>query len=108
MAIFAHLFDAKNHSAIARIGIKPTKAKGRRTSGVYATPQLASYELTHQWMRELRRYDKRITLAARFRIPDSKRVYIGRFDEQHLFVPASEAIAIAMNHQTVLGLEASC
>ena len=86
-------FDAKIAKAIARVGIKPTKTKGLITTGVYATPQLTNYELTHQWMRELRRYDKRITLAASFRIPDSKRVYIRRFNEQHLFVPASEAIA---------------
>ncbi|MEM7760511.1 MAG: hypothetical protein AAF298_20630 [Cyanobacteria bacterium P01_A01_bin.40] len=105
MAIFVHLFDAKDKKSIIRSGIKLTKTKNYRIRGVYATPQLSNYELTHQWMRELRRFNQRITLAARFRIPDKEQVYIGRFNQKHLLVSASKAIAIASNHHDGLGLE---
>ena len=64
-----------------------------------------SYKLTHQWMRELRRFDQRVTLAARFRIPDSEQVHIGRYNQEHLLVTASKVIAIAHNHDDGLGLE---
>ena len=105
MAIFIHLFDAKNKSAIARNGIKQSKSGSYKIDGVYATPQLPSYELTHQWMRELRRFDRQVTLAARFRIADTEQVYVGRYNEQHLLVDAAKAVAIAQNHDRSLGLE---
>ena len=106
MAVFVHLFDAKNRAAIARGGIRQSRCNvnGVRR-GVYATPQLADHLVTHQWMRELRRVDGRVVLAVRFRIPDDELVYIGKYNEDHLEVTASRAIDTARAHEDPLGLE---
>jgi hypothetical protein len=105
MAVFIHLFDARNKDSICRNGIKPSRGRENSLSGVFATPQLENHEITHQWMRELKRYDSRVTLAARFRISDSEQVFIGRYNEKHLDVSASKAHAIMKNHTNGLGLE---
>lgn len=105
MATFVHLFDARQRRAILRGGIRAHRGRRTRERVVFAFPQLPDYTVTHQWMRELRRFDGRLMLAARFRIPDDEPVRIGRYNEAPMAVTAAEAIAIALEHESALGLE---
>jgi hypothetical protein len=103
VAQFIHLASEDNRRSIRQGGIKVSRA--RRVRGVYAFPQTEDFVINHQWMRELRRFTGSTIVAVRFRIRDSERVLIGKFNEQHLEVNAAEAIGIARAHKDPLGLE---
>jgi len=101
MAQFVHIFDAREQASIRRSGIKA----GRHTRGVYCMPVMKDYTATHQWMRELRRFNKVPHKAVQFRIKDSEIVSIGRFNSESLDVTASIAVAIISRHKAPFGLE---
>src|SRR5690349_21708735 len=57
--------------------------------GVYATPVVADFWTTFQWVRGLRRtHDERL-VAIYVRVPDGTPVYVGRYDEPHVQVSAA-------------------
>ncbi|MER5736037.1 MULTISPECIES: HEAT repeat domain-containing protein [unclassified Streptomyces] len=89
MATFVHLTPAAGAAAIRRSGIK---ARGERR-GVYLFPVLASYALTHQWLRELgRRRGSRGLVAVHVRLPDGEPVAVGRYGRSDQEVTAAEAV----------------
>ena len=62
--------DAAEHPSIARSGIA-ARSRGRSgDSGVYCMPILASFTLTHQWVRELRRWHPGVLVAVHVRLSD--------------------------------------
>lgn len=104
MAQFIHLASAEDRSSIRRNGIKPSRLlSGGRV--VYAFPQTENFVVNHQWMRELKRRTFIRMLAVRFRILDSERVSVGKYNAEHLEVSAAEAIAIGRSHEDLMGLE---
>lgn len=105
MAHFIHLFDEREERNIQRNGIKLFRSKWRKINGVFLFPQTENFVVNHQWMRELRRRNGQIMLAARIRIPDEEKVFIGKYNEEHIQVTASEAIGIARLHSDPMGLE---
>ncbi len=105
MAQFIHLFDERNKKSIRKNGIKIFPAAWRKQNGVYLFPQTENFVVNHQWMRELRRRQGQNLLAARIRIPDNTLVLIGKYNQAHVEVKASEAIAIARQHLDPIGLE---
>ncbi|MGW4996686.1 HEAT repeat domain-containing protein [Streptomyces hydrogenans] len=91
MATFVHLTPATGAAGIRRSGIK---ARGERR-GVYLFPVLASYPLTHQWLRELgRRQGSRGTVAVHVRLPDDEPVAVGRYGQSDREVTAAEAVRL--------------
>ena len=105
MATFVHVCADRDRARILRSGIRVFRSKLRRLNGVFATPVVEDYYRTHQWLRELKRYENIPRLVVRFRIPDDERVLVGRYNEEHLTVTAAEAVAIARAHTDPLGLE---
>ena len=104
MAQFIHLAAERDSRSILRSGIKVARNK-RLLRGVFAHPQIENFVVNHQWMRELRRFRGLSFVGVRFRIPDAERVWIGKFNAEHIDVAASEAIGIARQHTDPLGLE---
>ncbi|MFE5791958.1 HEAT repeat domain-containing protein [Streptomyces sp. NPDC056503] len=89
MATFVHLTPAACAANIRRSGIK---ARGERR-GVHLFPVLASYALTHQWLRELaRRQGPRGMVAVHVRLPDGEPVAVGRYGRSQDEVTAAEAV----------------
>jgi hypothetical protein len=103
MAQFIHLAGESDRRSIRQSGIKVSRSG--RLAGVYAYPQTENFVVNHQWMRELKRIRGKPMIAVRFRIADSERVLIGKFNAEHIEVSASEAVGIARDHEDPLGLE---
>ncbi|MFF0752999.1 HEAT repeat domain-containing protein [Streptomyces sp. NPDC004267] len=97
MAIFVHLTSAANAPRVRRSGVRADAHGQGGARGVYCFPVLASYTLTHQWLRELARFGSRGGLVAvHVRLDDDERVLVGHYgdrarDAQHT-VSAAEAV----------------
>jgi hypothetical protein len=55
---------------------------------------LESYALTHQWVRELRRWHPGVQVAVDLRISDDEPVWVGRYGRQPQLVPAARAVGV--------------
>lgn len=104
MAQFIHLTDERLLKRIEKAGIRLT-TWGKEIRCVYATPALPNFQVSHQWLRELK--NKGITTigAVQFKIPDDEKVLVGRYNEEPLSVTAAEAVNFFMDHSTGLGLQ---
>lgn len=105
MSQFIHLADDRVISLIRKNGIKAHEIRGLTEKGVFATPVLPNYYLSHQWLRELKRSGIRTISAVQFRVDDDVPVLVGRYNETHISATAAEAVRIFMEHTTGLGLE---
>ncbi len=95
MPVFVHLTSHRNVAAIRRGGIRLVKRRVR-PSGVYAMPVTRSFNISHQWVRELRRSGGGTIVAVYFRVPDDEPVEIGHYGSLHLPLPAAEAAALML------------
>jgi hypothetical protein len=95
MPVFVHLTPQRNLASIRRGGIGAIK-KRLRPRGVYALPVIRNFQISHQWLRELRRQSGGTILGIYFRIPDDELVEIGHYDSLHLPMTAAEAVALMM------------
>ncbi|WP_370949931.1 hypothetical protein AB5J62_20650 [Amycolatopsis sp. cg5] len=99
MALFVHLTPAKNSRSISRAGLR----SGR---GVFCVPMLRSYSLTHQWLRELRRWSgQREYVAIDFRVPDEEMVAVGHYGRARREVTAAAAVELVRELADPLGFE---
>lgn len=106
MAQFIHLTDERRIKQIAKNGIKPSKLWQCETRYVFATPVHANFMVSHQWLRELKRWGGvRTIVAVQFRIPDDDPVEIGHYGQTRLCVTAAKAIHIFQEHRYKAGLE---
>lgn len=92
MPVFVHLTPHKNVPAIRRGGIAP----GRHTRGVYALPVTRNFQISHQWLRELRRDGGGTIMAVYFRIGDDEPVEVGHFSSRRVEMTANEAAALML------------
>lgn len=105
MATFIHIFAESDCASIKRSGIRMQKTSYREYDGVFLSPVTSDYYFTHQWARELKRFENVPKLAARVRIPDTEKVWVGRYNEPHDKLSAAEAIRFACEQETPRGLE---
>ncbi|MCG5212183.1 hypothetical protein [Streptosporangium sp. KLBMP 9127] len=98
MTLFVHLTAAKNARSVRRAGIRAASRDGTGLPGLFCLPVLPSYQLTHQWSRELRRDGPRTLIAVDFRVPDDEPVRVGHYGRPHL--PLSSARAAALIAET--------
>ena len=94
MADLVHITTARSADRIARSGIA-ARSRGRDgRRGVYVMPVLPSFTLTHQWVREIRRWKPGVLVAVHVRIPDGEPVTVGRYSDIPQPVPADRAAAL--------------
>ena len=105
MARFIHLTDDRLANRLVKNGIKMT-GFGADARGVYATPVLQDFQISHQWLRELKNRGIRTISAIQFSIPDDEKVLVGRYNEDHIEVSAAQSAKIFMDHSSGLGLQA--
>lgn len=104
MPQFIHLTDERLLKRLEKSGIRTTKW-GTAIRCVYATPVLKDFQVSHQWLRELKNKGIRMIGAVQFRIPDKEAVLVGRYNEEPLAVTAAQAVKVFMEHSTGLGLQ---
>ena len=104
MPQFIHLTDERLLKRLEKSGIRTTKW-GTKIRCVYATPVLRDFQVSHQWLRELKNKGVRTIGAAQFRIPDKEEVLVGRYNEEPLAVTAAQAVKVFMEHSTGLGFQ---
>lgn len=93
MPVFVHLTAERNLRSIRRGGIVPPKAPfGPR--GVYALPVTRSFYVSHQWLRELRRWGRGTVMGVYFRLPGDEPVEVGHYDRGRVPMTAAEAAGL--------------
>lgn len=105
MPQFIHLTDERLLKRLEKSGIRPSEVWDAKKRFVYAVPVLPSFQVSHQWLRELKYKGIRTIAAIQFRISDDEDVLVGRFDEKPLAVTAAQAVKIFLEHSTGLGLQ---
>jgi hypothetical protein len=101
---FIHLTDERLLKRLEKSGIRTTNWSAKIRC-VYATPVLRDFQVSHQWLRELKNKGIRTIGAVQFKIPDTEEVLVGRYNEKPLAVTAAQAVKIFMEHSTGLGLQ---
>ncbi len=106
MPTFVHLTAASNLARIRRAGIRRVRPAGRGfPGGLFAVPLTTNYYASHQWARELKRRNVGPVAAVYFRVPDDERVWVGRYNEPHRWMTASESVAAFRGAGDALGWE---
>jgi hypothetical protein len=101
MAILVHLADEKDAEKIRHGGIKIRK----NGTGVFCMPVLPNFYVSHQWIRELKRWGAKTFVGVYFKIDSSEMVYAGRFNYEHRRVTLGDAIREIMELEDPLGYE---
>ncbi|MFC4066388.1 HEAT repeat domain-containing protein [Actinoplanes subglobosus] len=94
MTRLVHIGRQRDAARFTRGGIA-ARSRGRSgVRGVYAMATLPDYTLTHQWVRELRRWHPGVLVAVDLRIPDDTPVTVGRYGREPWERTAAEAAGL--------------
>ncbi len=104
MTLFVHIADERDAAAIRRNGLTLPRWRGMRGESVFAMPVVPDFQLTHQWVRELKRSGFNTAVGVYFRIPDDAPVSAGLYNEKKQAMTASEAAAL-LHGSRLLGFE---
>lgn len=105
MTTFVHIADERDAAAIRRTGLKlPRHRKGSAGHGIFAMPVIADFQLTHQWVRELKRRGFGTAIGVYVRIADDTPVLAGHYNEAKRTMTAAEAAA-ELHASRMLGFE---
>jgi hypothetical protein len=104
VARYTHLALEAKAASIRRAGIKPT-ISGMERKGVYAMPVLPNFFVSHQWLRELRRFHAGPLVAVDFVIADEEPVLISHYNEVKRGMTASEAGGVILAADDPRGYE---
>jgi phage pi2 protein 07 len=99
MPVLVHLADERELASIRKNGLKA------RNGGVFAMPVLLDFYVSHQWMREMRRWRGKTYIAVYFRVPDTEKVWSGRYNEQHKHQTVADAIRDVLDRENKMGFE---
>ncbi|MGJ6964335.1 hypothetical protein ACSDR0_20720 [Streptosporangium sp. G11] len=105
MTLFVHLTAEKNIRSVRRAGIRARSRDRDGLPGLFCLPVLPSYQLTHQWVRELKRGGRRTVTAVDFRVPDDEPVFVGHYGREHGRLPSAEAAALIAGCDDARGYE---
>ena len=105
MPIFVHITSEENAGKVRRSGLRFDKPKGPRQWGVFAMPVTPSFQITHQWVREVKQWRRGAMVGVYFRLPDSEVVWVGRYNEVHQQMTAAQAVALVMAETTMTGVQ---
>jgi hypothetical protein len=104
MPIFVHIASGDLATKARRGGLRPGK-KGRFLNGVFAMPVTPNFQITHQWVREIKQWQPGAVVGVYFRIPDSEQVHVGHYGGPHARMSAAEAAAHVMEQTGMTGVE---
>lgn len=105
MTDLVHLTPQRSARRIARSGIA-ARSRGRDGDrGVYCMPVLASFTLTYQWVRELRRWHPGVLAAVHLRVPDDEPVTVGRYNAAPQRLTAAQAAGVVRDLADPRGYE---
>jgi len=90
-----HLTRADHRSRILNAGIRATRIS-EMLAGVYAMPLLPNFYVSHQWLRELRRFHDGPLIAVDFVVPDDEEVLVGHYARELHTRTAAAAAAVIM------------
>jgi len=99
-----HLTRADRRSGILKSGIRPSRIN-ETLAGVYAMPLLPNFYVSHQWLRELRRFHEGPLIAVDFVISDDEEVLVGHYDRERKTLTAAAAAAVIMRAEDPRGYE---
>jgi len=104
MTLFVHIADDRDAAAIRRSGLKLPRSRIFEGRGIFAMPVVPDFQLTHQWVRELKRRGFNTAVGVYFRVPDDTPVLAGHFNEEKQTTTAAEAAAW-LHRSRMLGFE---
>jgi hypothetical protein len=106
MALFVHLALQSRVAQIRCNGIRRLRPAAKNfPGGVFAVPLTRNFYISHQWLRELKRRNGGPIAGIYFRIPDNEQVWIGHYNQGHLWLSASAAVGEFMAAEDAKGWE---
>jgi hypothetical protein len=95
MAMFVHLAPQSRVARIRKNGIgRLRRGAGTTPGGIFAMPVTRNFYISHQWLRELKRYGRGSSIVGvYFRIDDRELVWVGHYHHAHRCMTAAEAVA---------------
>lgn len=106
VGLLVHLAREDVARRIARSGIQANRFSigGVQGRGVFATPRVPSYYVSHQWLREVRRTGGQL-VAINFRVPDKEHLLVGHYNSQPIETTAAQAAAVILNAEDPRGYQ---
>ena len=106
MPVFVHLTQEKEKNRIQKSGIRKSKIHTKNTdTGVFCMPVINDYFATHQWLREIKRFEKKNIAGVYFRVGSSEPVWYGYYFEAHKKGTAAEAVEAFMRMNDKMGFQ---
>jgi hypothetical protein len=73
--------------------------------GVFCVPVIADFQVTFQWLRELKRRGHRSACGIQFRIDDAETVFVGHYNQAPQGMTAAQSIACFLEAKDPRGLQ---
>lgn len=105
MPTFVHITSEDIAKKVKRGGLRVSKSNGRIVRGVFAMPVTRNFQVSHQWVREIKQLRHGLMVGVYFRIADSEPVWVGRYNQQHEQMTAAEAAARVLSENTMNGIQ---
>jgi len=108
MPRFVHITALSEAKKIRRNGIAAARIKDwikGHDRFVWAFPVTASYTLTHQWARELKRFGRSALAVVTFEIGDDEPVFAGHYNSSRVPMTAAEAAGLILAADDPRGYE---
>ena len=105
MPTFVHITSEDVARRARRAGIRLARQNTRPVRGVFAMPVTPNFQISHQWVREVKQWRHGMMVGVYFRIQDSELVWVGRYNEQHEQMTAAQAAAHVMSQTTMTGVQ---
>jgi hypothetical protein len=106
MSLFVHLTSESRAALIRRNGVgRMRKVRGGTPPGIFAVPVTRNFFVSHQWLRELKRFQGGRIAGVYFRINDAETVWVGHYGQPHRPMTAAEATAEFMSSDSREGWE---
>lgn len=105
MPLFVHITSEDIAKKVKRGGLRAEASNYIKERGVFAMPVTPNFQITHQWVREVKQWRRGQMVGIYFRIPDSELVWVGQYNAQHQSMTAAQALAQVMAQTKMTGLQ---
>ncbi len=105
MPTFVHITSEDAAKKAKRGGLRPTRLNGPALKGVFAMPVVPNFQISHQWLREMKRWRSGLVVGVYFNVPDVELVLVGHYGEKPHQMTAAQAAAHVMSQSTMTGVQ---